>query len=112
MHLQTVQLGTADAGMQRSGRSPPTERSDINRSELLQLKCRSLTGSFGFVLTWVGLCTRGESQGAGGGRVSGRRSRRRGAGQKRKLIGSLWLDKREREGEKERERETAYGLAA
>lgn len=38
-HLHNDQLRTADAGMQRSGRSGPTEWSDINRSKLMQLMC-------------------------------------------------------------------------
>lgn len=62
--------------------------SDINRSELMHLKrVYGLAGCFGFVLTWVGLCTWGKAGGrwgqgwmAGVG-LSERRMRRRGVGQ-------------------------------
>lgn len=77
-------------------------RSDINRSELTHLKCvYGLAGWFGFVLTWVGLCTWGKAGGrwgqgwmAGVG-LSKRRSRRRGVGQGSSSLAPLLQKKKE-----------------
>lgn len=78
----------------------------------MHLKCvYGLAGCFGFVLTWVGLCTWGKAGGrwgqgwmAGVG-LSKRRMRRRGVGQGSSSLAPL-LQK------KKKEKKTAYGLAA